>query len=156
MQSIFNALLGATPTNENGSSQHAPTCPKYLEHLARTTALVYNRFLELVQENLATADDNAMNEMRGLISKLKPLIHNLELIHYNDHSHFPYDSVNSFDFHIISALEILTHQLTSPQSAQMRQSLISMVTMRKKLLNEYTSQGAIVFVCVTACYTHNH
>lgn len=156
MQSIYNAFFGANPTNDHWNSEHAPSCPKYLEHLARTTATAYARFLELVQGNLANADDEAMQEMLELIGRLKPMIHNLQLIQHNELSSFPYDSVNAFDLHIVSAMEVLAHQRTSPQSAQMRKSLIPMITVRRILLSEFTSQGSVTFICINACYTHKN
>lgn len=156
MQSIYNAFFGANPTNDNRNSEHAPSCPKYLEHLARSTATAYDRFLELVKDNLATPDDDAMQELLELISRLKPMLHNMQLIQHNEHSPFPYDSVNAFDLHIVTAMEVLAHHRTSPQSAQMRQSLIPVITVRRILLSEFTSQGSLTFFCINACYTHKN
>lgn len=133
MQPIYHSPY--SPNNqENSPTQESD----YEAPQAASIALQnYASFLDDISEDLSNADDDSMRLLLSRICWIKPLFTDRDLQTQIDNSEYPYESFNSFDYHLISAIETAAKQQTSPDSSKIRQALVPVVSVRRNLLPDF-------------------
>lgn len=137
MQPVQNYYL--TPEKAWNTVTPPSTPPTPSELSPEKATRLYSEFLDAIETNLMDADEDAMNELKQRVAYFKGIADNQSLQANSESSPCPYDSFNRFDFHLVSAIEMMAYHETSPESARMRQALAPAISVRRNLLAEFNA-----------------